>query len=346
MIIQKYLSKQVQKTSISIIVILLFIVTSNQYISLLSKAVHGKIVKEGIFDILFLSMPTLIGVLLPVALFLGIILVLSRMYADSEMVILNSNGISLFDILSFLKWPILVFAILAAVVNLYLNPKVMYYKDVFKSKYQAVAKLNHLPIGEFLSFANGKYVIYISDKSKNEKELEDIFLVEESSDSLILSKKAGFKKGDNDEKILILYDGIRYHGISDKSGLNIIEFKQHGFVLPKMHVSNTLDKKEKSTLQLFNSNDIEDKLEFQWRISFVLAPILLAILAIPLSKVNPRQGKFTKIIPAILIFIVYYNLLASSMDWVEAGYIPLAAGLWWVHIVFIFAAIILWRKQS
>jgi len=346
LIIQKYLSKQVQKTSISIIVVLLSIVTSNQYIMLLSKAVQGKIIKEGIFDILLLSMPTLIGILLPVALFLGIILVISRMYADSEMVIFNSNGIGPLNILNFIKWPILVFSILAAAVNLYLNPKVMYYKDVFKSKYQAIAKLNHLPVGEFLSFVNGKYVIYISNKVNDDKELENIFLVEESTDSLILSKKAGFKKGENNEKILVLYDGVRYHSISDKNGLNIIEFKQHGFVLPKIQVSNSLDKKEKSTVQLFNSNDIEDKLELQWRISFVLAPIILAILAIPLSKVNPRQGKFTKIIPAILIFITYYSLLASSIDWVEAGYIPLVIGLWWVHILFIFAAIILWRKQS
>tara|TARA_R110000868_G_scaffold215663_2_gene465783 strand:- start:13324 stop:14364 length:1041 start_codon:yes stop_codon:yes gene_type:complete len=345
LIVQKYLSKQVKKTSISIIIILLFIVTSNQYISLLSKAVHGKIVKEGILDILFLSMPTLLGVLLPIALFLGIILVLSRLYADSEMVILNSNGIGPLDILNYIKWPILSFALIAAVVNLYVNPKVMYYKDFFKNKYQAIAKLQHLPVGEFLSFANGKYVIYISNKVNDDKELENIFLAEDNADSLILSQKASFVKGDNNERILVLHDGMRYHGISDKKSLNVIEFKKHGFMLPKINISNKLDKKEKPTKLLFNSQLLEDKLELQWRISFVLAPLILAILAIPLSRVSPRQGKFTKIIPAILIFISYYNLLASSIDWVEAGYIPLWIGLWWVHLLFLTAAIWLWRKK-
>ena len=179
----------------------------------------------------------------------------------------------------------------------------------------------------------------------NEKVLENIFLAEQNSDSLILSEKASFTKGDNNEKILLLQDGVRYQGIANNNSLNIIEFKKHGFMLPKINISNKLDKKEKSSRQLYYSNILEDKLELQWRISFVLAPLILSILAIPLSKVNPRAGKFTKLIPAILIFIAYYNLLASSIDWVEAGYIPIWAGLWWVHILFLSIAIFLWKKK-
>lgn len=346
MILQKYLSKQVKKTSLSIIVILLFIVTSNQYISLLSKAIHGKIVKEGIFDILLLSLPTLIGILLPVSLFLGIILVLSRMYSDSEMAVIQSNGIGYFEIFKFIKWPILGFMFLAAVVNLYVNPKVMYYKDFFKNKYQSIAKIQHLPIGEFLSFANGKYIIYIADKSNKDKELENLFLVEKGTDSLVLSSKASFKDGKHDEKILVLQDGVRYHGLSDKNSIGIMEFKNHGFMLPKINITNNLDIKEKSTLFLLKSNELQDKLELQWRLSFVIAPLILAFLAIPLSKVQQRQSKFTKVIPAVLLFIAYYNLLASSKDWVESGYLSIYLGIWWVHGLFLILAFWLWRRTT
>lgn len=64
-----------------------------------------------------------------------------------------------------------------------------------------------------------------------------------------------------------------------------------------------------------------------------LATVLLAVLAVLLSRTSPRQGRFAKLFIAILIFVTYYNTLGVAMSWVQRGVVPAVVGLWWVHLV-------------
>ena len=81
---------------------------------------------------------------------------------------------------------------------------------------------------------------------------------------------------------------------------------------------------------------------------------IVTLIAVPLSKVNPRQGRFSKLVPAALLYAIYYILLQVSRDQVAAGELPGSVGLWWVHVLFILIGAIVfqgfegrsWRRKT
>lgn len=107
-----------------------------------------------------------------------------------------------------------------------------------------------------------------------------------------------------------------------------------------------VDVEEKSPQQLWNSSDRKDRTELYWRISIPVVTLILALLAVPLSYIAPRQGRFGKLGYAFLVYIVYLNLMAFSRSQIEAGVVPMAINFWWVHSIFIVLTILLLIKHN
>ena len=123
-------------------------------------------------------------------------------------------------------------------------------------------------------------------------------------------------------------------------------FARHGIRLPATEqTSRELENSAMTLTELINSNDLQSIAELQWRFSIPLAALLLALLAIPLSYTSPRQGRYSKIALAILIYVPYANLLVLSRKWVAAGTIPPAIGLLWVHLLVVVLIVFLTIKR-
>jgi lipopolysaccharide export system permease protein len=72
----------------------------------------------------------------------------------------------------------------------------------------------------------------------------------------------------------------------------------------------------------------------------------LAIVAVPLSHIAPRQGRFGKVGYALVVYLVYINLIVATRAQLEAGVVPMVINFWWVHLVFIaFAAVLFYRRN-
>jgi lipopolysaccharide export system permease protein len=84
--------------------------------------------------------------------------------------------------------------------------------------------------------------------------------------------------------------------------------------------------KSSNIFELAQSTSLNDVAEFQWRLSTPVSALLLALLAIPMSRSRPRQGRYARMLGALVIYAVYFNLLDVSRTWVEQG---TAKAIWW-----------------
>ncbi|MCU0822627.1 MAG: LptF/LptG family permease, partial [Spirochaetes bacterium] len=95
-----------------------------------------------------------------------------------------------------------------------------------------------------------------------------------------------------------------------------------------------------------NYKDKRSAAELQWRLSIPIMALVLALLAVPLSRIKSRQNRYVQLVPSILLFIVYGNFLYLGRDWIRTGTVSIYLGIWWVHILMLFLAVILIMHQS
>jgi len=146
---------------------------------------------------------------------------------------------------------------------------------------------------------------------------------------------------------LLVQDGRRYSGVPGTPRFSVIEFSEHGipYELPGVDEPE-LEPRAMSTAALFRSTENEAVAELHWRIGVPLSTLILAILAVPLSRSQPRQGRYGRIAIGLLVFIIYFNLLSAGKAWVEQGNVPPLVGIWWVHALMLSFALLLLAKQN
>ena len=148
-------------------------------------------------------------------------------------------------------------------------------------------------------------------------------------------------------RLFVLYDGERYEGVPGSGEFRIIKFAEGGIPIRLGEISGgPSDAETKSTGELLRSADPRDRAELQWRASPPLLAVILMVLAVPLAKLRPRQGRFGRIGAAILVFFVYYQVLVAARTWVETEAAPAFLGLWWVHALALCVAFILLLRES
>jgi lipopolysaccharide export system permease protein len=150
-------------------------------------------------------------------------------------------------------------------------------------------------------------------------------------------------------RYLILKDGYRYDGTPGQADYREVKYDTYGVLLPKPEVSSEIDDRDAvPTSQLIGSSDPRMRSELQWRLSIPLLVFVVTLLAVPLSKVNPRQGRFLKLLPAVLLYMAYLALLITARGMLDKGKLPMAFGLWWVHAIFLAIGLLLafWEPLS
>lgn len=145
-----------------------------------------------------------------------------------------------------------------------------------------------------------------------------------------------------------MQNGKEYQGIPGQADYQVAEFGQYKARLPHPVIKISDDLRTMSTASLlpYNNENVAKAAELQWRLSVPIMVFTLTLIAVPLSRINPRSGKYAKLLPAIIIYIVYANLLFIARDVMISGKTPQWIGLWWVHLIVIgFGLVLNWRNQ-
>ncbi len=349
-IINRYLIKEVTLTFIGVCLVLFLIFVSGQLVSLYGKAVSGGIQVSVILKSLGLKSLSNMVFILPLAFYMGILIAFSRLYKDNEMVVLAACGIGRWTILRSVLSLAGIFAIIVGGLSLYIAPWAESQSELLIKKQTSSDSVEALASGRFRELKRGEGVVYVQEFDQDELVMKNVFLQHrEENKNSIVSAKSGRKelKKETGDNFLILEKGQRFEGPMEDGSTAMIQFERHGIRLEQAQLQKiSYRKKAETTVALWERGRHDDIAELQWRVSAIILCFVLTILAVPLSKVSPRQGSYSKLAIALLIFIIYTNLLTVSRAWLTKNTINEWVGLWWVHVIAILLALsmyIHWR---
>ena len=321
----------------AVVVILLLIFTTRHFVLFLADAASGKISSGIVLNMLALRTITSLSVILPFGLYIAVLLAFGRLYKDSEMTALSACGVGPMRVIRTVLIVSVACSLLVVFFSFWATPWAN--EKVFQVREQAQAATPFATVsaGQFSTIGHGRQVFYVEKLTEDRSRLEDIFVQSQENNGLldVFSARSGHQtiNPETRARYLVLVDGYRYHGTPGSAEFTIQKFKKNAIRLERKEVvSLHRTRWAAPTQDLWNSNNLLDQAEFQSRFSMPLATVLLAVLAVLLSRTSPRQGRFAKLFIAVLVFITYYNTLGVAQSWVARGEVPTQIGVWWVHI--------------
>ena len=355
MIVFRYLSKQILQTAGVVTSVLLFVVLTGRFVQYLAEAVAGEKAPDILLLLMLYRIPEFLLVLLPLAFFLAMILVFGRMYGDNEMVALMSAGYSQTRLLMNVMGIAALITVIMAVLALYLAPLGMRKSEQISLSQEELTEIDLIVAGQFQTFDGGERVTYterILNTSEGVRELANVFValtpsgqVSGEPPRIILADSARPEIEEaNGARFMRLENVFQYDGTPGFGDFRVGQFDAQAILLPPTpDFDEVLEESTLSTGSLFYSDDVAHQAELQWRISVLLLIPMITLIAVPISRVSPRQGRFTRLFPALLVYLAYFIALEFCRDLMADGDISPMVGLWWVHLLFFVAGTLLLR---
>ncbi len=360
MIIFRYLFKEIISTLLVATMILMVLFVTNQSVQFLQRAASGQIPATDLVQLIVLQVPLMLGYLLPLGLYLGVLLTFGRMYLESEMTVLFACGLSRAKLTGMVVSIAAIVSVIVAWLMASVVPKAQGDINTIFSKAAVTASVSKVIPGRFMTFGSGDNKITFYAKSvENHAVMKDVFLAKaiKSNNAQdkqgkwgIIAAKSAYEQSlaGQTGSYLVFNDGHRYIGAPGKNAYQVMAFDQYGVrltvdVVPKF---NAVQYYSISKLWSLYDKDKNAAAEFQWRLALPISTLIFALLAVPLGEVRPRYGKFTQLFPAMLIYVSYADLIFLTRAWMRSGKLSIVLGMWWLHGVVLLLALLLIAYRS
>lgn len=338
MIVARYLARESLSTFAAVLGVLLLIFTSQQFVRFLGNAVDGQIAQDMVMAMLGLQIPIMLSLLLPLALFLGVLLAAGRFYVDSEMVVLRACGYSEWQFLRWLSLPILALVLAAGLVSYLASPWAEARQLALFEAFYAKGDTAQLSSGRFQEIAGGKRVIYVEDVDAT-RQMHQVFIadlppMDGSMPLNVIAARSGTLVSDaRGDEYLELQEGNRYEGAPGRRDFTATRYAVYRTLLEARPAETASRKLKSYSVAELSAQPPSTAVaaEWQWRLSIPISTAILAALALPLARTNPRQGRYAGVLPAIGLYLLYMLLLMAGRNAIESGRLPASLGLWGIH---------------
>jgi lipopolysaccharide export system permease protein len=349
-ILDRYIFREIAQTWLAVTMVLLFILLTNQFARVLGDVAKDKLPKDAIFQVIGLTGLQYLTILVPIGLFLSVMLALGRLYRDSEMPAMMACRVGVIGIYRPLSWIIVPLVAGVAWLAMDVGPRALTEIERIGLEARRQADLASIEPGRFTSDKTAGAVVY-AEKVLGPGIVENVFMQRRADNGgveVVIAERGEQRESDDPNmRYLVLHDGRRYEGVPGTSSFRVMEFAEHGipYRLPGVEVPE-LEPKAMGTAGLFASSDPTRVAEFHWRVGIPLATLVLALIAVPLSRSQPRQGRYGRLAIGLLVFFIYFNLLSAGKAWLEQGTVPGSVGLWWVHALMLSFALAMLGIQN
>lgn len=314
--------------------VLLVILLANQIAGVLERAAVNQYPQGVVLELIGLGALQNLSILLPIGLLLGVVLAFGRLYHDSEMAAALACGVGPANIYVPVALLAAFVTVILAWLTLVLAPQAT--ERTFSLRNAALRAGQFAPIapGKFRTFGGGNAVVYAEDVNEDGT-LANVF-VERNHGPLVevaVAERARHSMTpDGMTHTITLYDGERFEGVPGSPEFRIVRFAEDTVPVQVPTSTDTVRRLEaQPTLTLVQSHDLKQRAELHWRVAMPIMCIVLTLLAVPLSRLKPRQGRYARVWIAVVIYFLYSNLIQAGKVWIERGTVPEAVGLWWTH---------------
>ncbi len=368
MIIQRYLVREIISTFSATLLVLLLIIVGNTFVRLLGKVSGGNLPIDALGKLVFLGSINGLIKLVPIALLIGMMLALGRLYRDHEMTAMHSSGIGPKQFYKGIFLFVTPLTLLITGLTLFVIPDLEKASYNIKQEIKQRPEASGIPVGEFMHSKTGKkkitlfvedideknvvmtgFFMHINEENRPVKEgsLANVEKAESDNTDIIISAQKALLYVDpkSGNRIVKIENGSRYDNNKSTGEFSIFNFAEHGIHIPALKISISKELEAEPTLELLKLQTNESNAEIHWRLALILQAPVMALLAFPLSHTTPRQGRFAKLAFGILLYAIYANLIITGKSMLEDGRLPIWLGLWWVHAIFIALSLWLLRRQ-
>lgn len=354
MIIFRYLARDLLGTTAAVAIVLLAVVMSGRFVQYLADAAEGKIDPDVVFAIMGYRMPGFLELILPLAFFLGVLLAYGRLYQDSEITVLHACGLSRARITLYTLAVAALVGGCVALLSLWITPQGMARAEALVDAQKNRGEFDLMDAGRFYPLRGGRGVSYTGEL-RPEGLMKDVFLVESGADSqgeprmtIVVAAEGAPQRSEQGKAVyLVLRDGYRYEGVPGRADFEMTEFEEYGQRIPEPAPRDRPGWAESlPTGALRQSADPEHIAALQWRYSAVLLVPIVTLMALPLARTSPREGRFAHILPAMVLYVLYLVSLNAMRGAIEDGDLAPLPGLWSIHLLFLVLGAVLMQRWT
>jgi len=347
LIIFRYLARDLLFTTLAVTAVLFTIFLTSKFSTYLDDAAQGKISVSVLFTLIGYRMTGLLELILPLGFYLAILLAYGRMYMESEMVVLYACGTSPGQLVRLTLIPAALVALVVGAFSFWLSPIGAQFAERTFAEQRNRSEFDSIQEGRFQAMGAGKLMTYVEKVDGDRKHLSNVFVAQMDTvngPGLVVAEsgsQAYFPE--YGQRYLVLHNGRRYEGRPGSPEFTITRFEDWGRYMPPVTsvAEVDLEADAKSTLELMAARDRESIATLQWRLSMPLMVLIATLLAVPLSKTNPRQGRYLKMLPAVLVYVFYLAFLINARSAIVKGGLNPVLGVWVVHIPFLLLALLM-----
>jgi lipopolysaccharide export system permease protein len=327
-ILSKSLNMEVFRSSIGVLLIFFLLVVGSRIVGYFEQAAEGNIDPGIILSVITLRFPDFITLLIPLSFFLGLLITIGRLNSEGEIHGYFSAGLSKFNLIKFLLPQAFIYFFITLVLSLYIAPytknlsKDLLVIDSFEEQIDAIQS------DEIVSLDDGGF-LYVQTADEGLIKGVKLFQVDEDNSFIVISDELLTTEKDKTIE-LNLKNGSFYGGLFSESSKIISNFNNFNFEIDK----NISQSNDLSLTKLFDYSSSSDQATFQWNISIPITILILLLYGIYISSSKPREGKFSFLLPGMLIYVSYLSLLILGREFISDNPGSIF-NLWFIHVLFI-----------
>ncbi|WP_176330046.1 LPS export ABC transporter permease LptF [Oceanospirillum sanctuarii] len=353
MILFRYLVREVLLTLTAVSAVLLLIILGGRFIGLFQDVAEGSLSLDFLWTLLLLQFPSVLELILPLGFFLSVMLTYGRLYQENEIGVLLACGFSPNRLLAYTLITGLFVAAIVASFSLWLTPLSESKTAQILDEQKQRVDFSTIQPGRFQSFSGGQ-VVYTEDLKDSNTKMHNVFLSQQIKGedgkvrTAVFKAELGYQYLDEKtgSRYLVLEDGARTEGRAGQRDFSILTFERYAVRMSeKKKSAASLKVRQLPSTVVFSSDNPAHQAATQWRLSLPIMVLVVTLIAVPLSYVRPRQGRFAKLFPAVFLHIFYLSALISVQGMIEKGRLDPSVGLWSVHAVFLSIAVYLLFKE-
>ncbi|HEX4871675.1 MAG TPA: LPS export ABC transporter permease LptF [Nevskiaceae bacterium] len=350
-VLDRYLLREAARAWFAVTVVLLAVMLATRFARILGEAAKGEVPADLLMTVVALSSLQYLTILVPVSLLLGLMLALGRLYKDSEVAAMMGCGVGQWALFRPLLLLTLLVAGLTALLAFQWSPWAGREADFRVKDARRLIQYTPFEPGRFKELSSAGATFYAAEMDPTGQTLTTIFAhLDEGggSETLLLASEARQDiDGRTGDRQITLRGGWRLQGVPGEAGWDLMRFEELTTrITPPAFLYVAGKRKLMASTDLRQSTDPQDQAEWAWRVAAPVSVLVLGLLAVPLSHLRPRQGRYSKLVLGIVAYLVYSNLLGVGQNWIAKGSAPAALGLWWVHALFLIPVVVLLARQQ
>jgi len=235
-IITSYLAREIIKTSSATLLILYLILVSHALGRVLGEIALGAVPQQALWPVLLAEAVFLLGMLLPVSVFLGVIFAFGRMYKDHEIVVMNACGVGYGNFYRPVLLALLPFLACSVFASLWLNAQALRMAKAVVDEQRNVHEFQFIRPGQFNQHKSSGIVFFMESLSEDKLQLNDVVVSQSGGEHMVIeTAQRGLQQIDDKtgDLFLVLGPGHRYQGQPGAQGVKHISFEEHGILIEK-----------------------------------------------------------------------------------------------------------------